>query len=171
MEKYELDGEIYYYKDGKWVDGSFLAVPTVIMRKLNKLIVNSDEYKMKTAKELIEIINNAKGTDNLQLAGQALEDALDKANINQIRMILPRLSSWFRKQGESRKAIQVSKDYTEKYGKKVYSSALFTSIAAAYCDIDDYETAKKFADLAFNYNGGFSSLELSSVYGRIEKES
>ena len=135
--------------------------------ELNKLIVNSDDFKMMSAEELMRIIDGAKGSDNLFLAGKALEDALDKANSREIRTILPRLSSFLRKQGNPQKAIDVCKEYCSKHGKDVWSGPLFTSIAAAYCDIEDYDTAKKFADRAFAISGARTSGELSSVYGRI----
>ena len=168
MEKYTLDGESYYYKNGKWLDSHFVSVPMSMMQKLNKLILDSDDYRMKSAEELMEIIDNSKGSENLQLAGRALEDALDKANSVEVRKILPRLTSFLRKMGDSQRAIQICKDYTAQYGKAVYSSPLFTSIAAAYCDIGDFTTAKKFADRAFAFDGKGSG-ELSSVYGRIHK--
>lgn len=53
--------------------------------------------------------------------------------------------------------------------EKVWSAALFTSIAAAYCDIDNYETARKFANLARSISGMESSPELISVYKRIKQ--
>ena len=169
MEKYELDGQIYYYKNGKWLDSHFVTAPLDIVPKLNKLIVDNDEYKMMSADELMKIIDGSKGSGNLLLAGKALEDALDKANSTQVKAILPRLSSFLRKQGNPQKAIDLCKEYCDKYGRDVWSSALFTSIAAAYADLTDYETAKKFADRAFAYTGGKGSGELSSVYGRIHK--
>ena len=50
------------------------------------------------------------------------------------------------------------------------SAPLYTSVAAAYCDIHDYLSAKKYADKAFAIGGGKAAGELSSVYGRIRKE-
>ena len=103
------------------------------------------------------------------MAAKGLENALEKANISEVRRILPRLTSLLRKRGQPEKAIEICETYTQLYNKPVYSSPLFTSIAAAYCDIGDYTTAKKFADRAFAFDGKGSG-ELSSVYQRIKKE-
>lgn len=167
MEKYEYRGETYYYKDGKWLDSHFLAAPLNIVPDLNRLIVGNDDYKMMSAAELMKIIDGSKGSGNLLLAGRALEDALDKANTAEVKAILPRFTSYLRKQGNPRKAIDLCREYCDKYGRDVWSNALFTSIAAAYADTADYVTAKKFADRAFAFSGGKGSGELSSVYGRI----
>ena len=45
---------------------------------------------------------------------------------------------------------------------------LFTSIAAAYCDIEDYETAREYANKAYAKFKGHSDEELFLVYKRIE---
>ena len=49
--------------------------------------------------------------------------------------------------------------------------ALLTSAAAAYCDLGDYDRAKKCCDRAFAQLNGKRNGELSAVYGRIKKES
>ena len=72
--------------------------------------------------------------------------------------------------GLPQKAIDTAKEYTDKYGSKIGSSALYASMAAAYCDLEEYKTAKYYADKAFAIQGGSISGELAGVYGRLKKE-
>ena len=60
--------------------------------------------------------------------------------------------------------------------KQLFSSclspALLTSLSAAYCDVGNYEMARKCANKAYAIQGGSLnySNELSLVYKRIKKE-
>ena len=75
-----MDGELFYYKNGKWLDSHFVAVPTTIMHKLNKLVLDSDDFKMKSAEELLDIILYYSGV----LQGLVAEE-------------LPRLLEWVKR--------------------------------------------------------------------------
>lgn len=169
MEEYYLDGEKYYCKNGKWLDACYRAVPLAIVSKLNQLMLKSTDFESKTLEELLKIIDSARESENIQLAAQALEAAIRKASVGEIRNLLPRLTSNYRKLGRPQTAIDISKSYTEEYKKKVWSPALFTSVAAAYCDLENYDTARKFANLARSISGAEASIELISVYKRIKE--
>ena len=56
--------------------------------------------------------------------------------------------------------------------KECVFCATLTSIAAAYCDLEEYEKARQFCDIAYAEQGGGTGIktELSLVYQRIEKE-
>lgn len=168
METYTLDGEKYYYKNGKWLNSSYMTVPTSLVSKLNKLLTADVDITEKSIDELIEIIDGAKNGNNIQLALKAAECAIDKANETELRKLLPRTTSIFRQIGQSQKAIDTAERLIEKYGKAVWSPALFTSIAAAYCDLDQLETARKYANRARALSGANSSVELMSVYSRLK---
>ena len=60
--------------------------------------------------------------------------------------------------------------YLEKYGKHVASPFLYTSLAAAYCDVSDFDNAKKYADKAYSYGRTENHSDLIAVYQRIKKE-
>lgn len=169
MDTYIYDGEKYYYKNGKWLTSTYTSAPLAIVSKLNQLLIKNEDLGGNNYDELITIIDGARMSDNYQLAAQALEVAIRIASEDDIRKLLPRLTSNYRKLGRSQTAIDISKAYTDQYGKKVWSAALFISIAAAYCDIDNYETARKFANLAQSISGMESSPELISVYKRIKQ--
>lgn len=169
MEKYFMDGEEYTYRNGKWLDSRYTIAPLAVANKLNQLLIKNTDFEAMSIEELLKIIDGSRKSDNIQLAAQVLETAIRKASVDEIRKLLPRLTSNYRKLGRPQTAIDISKIYTDEYKKKVWSPALFTSIAAAYCDIDDYEVARKFANLARSISGQEASVELVSVYKRIKE--
>lgn len=65
-------------------------------------------------------------------------------------------------------AIEFFNKITNEYDVANYSSALYTSIAAAYCDIDDYNNAIKYARRACAINTQEKPYELISVIKRIQ---
>ena len=168
MEAYTLNGEKYYYKNGKWLTSSYMTVPSALTSQLNKLLVKDVDISGKSVNELIDIIDGAKNGNNIQLALKAAECALKKAKTPEIRKLLPRTTSIYRHIGQSQKAIEVAEQYTRKYGKDVYTSALYTSIAAAYCDLEQLDMARKYANMALAFSGGNGSGELKSVYSRLK---
>lgn len=169
MESYYLEGEKYYYKNGKWFTSSMMAAPTGIVSKLNKLLVEDVDFSTQNMDELLKIIDGARGSENNYLASQALDAAIQKANPGELRKLLPRLTSNYRKVGRPQTAIDLAESYINNYGKHVESNALYTSLAAAYCDIDDFNIARKLANKARALSAGVSSPELISVYARIKK--
>ena len=170
MNEYYLEGKKYYYDNGRWLNSRWMIPSLAEMQKLNKLLVQ-DVSELGIDERMIQA-DGAKGSGNIDLAMRVLKESLAIAkrngNTNEIRSILPRLTSNYRIRNNPTRAIEVAKEYTSIYGKTVYSSALFTSVAAAYCDLRDYETAKKFADLSRGYSGKEASGELISVYARIK---
>ena len=169
MDKYELDGEKYYYKNGKWLTSSYMSVPTAMISRLNKLLVEKEDITEKTVEELIEILDGAKQSENTQLALRTAERAIDIANVSETRMLLPRLTSLYRQIGRPQKAVEIAEKYMELHKKDVWSPALFTSVAAAYCDLDQLELSRKYANRAKALLGNNSSPELISVYARLKK--
>lgn len=169
MEKYLLNGEEYTYRNGTWFDSRYTIAPLAIASKLNQLLINNTDFEAMSVEELLKIIDGSRKSDNIQLAAQVLEVAIRKASVDEIRNLLPRLTSNYRKLGRPQAAIDISKAYTDEYKKKVWSPALFTSVAAAYCDIEDYEMARKYANLARRISGEEASVELISVYKRIKE--
>lgn len=171
MEEYYLDGEQYFYKNGKWYTSSRMIAPQGVVAKLNKLLLEKEDFSKKTIEELINIIDDARKEEvgNYSLAAQALEAAIRKADSKALRTLLPRLCSNYRRQGKYQAAIDVIGNYINEYGAQIISPALYTSYAAAFCDIENYEKAKEYANKAHAMSKGESSPELISVYARIKK--
>ena len=170
MDKYYIDGEEYIFKNGKWLTSSFMIPPLAIVNKLNKMMQSSGNIEKMRMDELLEVVDNSRERENYRLAEQALERAMTIAKEDEIKIILPRLTSNYRKQGKPQEAIDVSEKYLSQYGTMLYSPMLFTSIAAAYCDLGDFVNARLNANRARSLSGSQSSVELISVYSRINKE-
>ena len=171
MDKYILDGEEYIYSNGRWLTSNYTSAPVGLLGKLNKLLASKEDLETKSFADLMEIADGAKKSNNNSLASKALNTALKNADAKQIHSLLPRLTSLYRMNGQPEKAIDISCEYMEKYGNTITSPALFTSLAAAYCDIGNYKETKYYADRAYAMENGKCSGELAGVYGRLKKES
>ena len=169
MKKVEYDGETYIYNNGKWLTSNYATAPLSIAGKLNAKLLSEENFEEKSVAELVEIIDNSRNDDNILLAAKLLEIAMDKGTLEEVRHLLPRLTSNYRKQGNSRKAIDTAKEYIDHHGKDIITAPLLTSVAAAYCDEEDYERARAFANRAYAMSGGNGSPELMGVYGRIKQ--
>lgn len=175
MEKYNYNGETYYYNDGRWMTSKFVTAPAGVLGALNALRMKDVDLSKLSVSELIAMTDGARmGDSNIHLAMQAIYTALDKANMSELRVLLPRGTSNYRKLGQSRKAIEFAENAIEKYGKSVYSPVLFTSLAAACADVAENDNdaellkrAKYYADRANGMSGGKASIELKSVYARL----
>ena len=159
----------YKRVNGKWIDKNNMVV-THLQRTLDNLFAKQQPKENLSVEGLIAEGDRYKGAGTTHLAIQYYEKAMETNTVDIYRYILPRLTSCYRIQGQAKKAIEVFELAKGKLGNRLLSSPLCTSIAAAYCDICDYETAKKYADKAYAIGGGKASGELASVYGRIRKE-
>ena len=171
MDVYIMDGQKYYYDKGRWLTSSYMIAPTELTSRLNMLLIEKVDLSSKSMDELFKILDGAKHGYNTQYAVKVAEKALEKAEeVSEIKSLLPRLTSLYRQVGNPQKAIDIAKEYTDMFNRRVWSQALLTSIAAAYCDQEEYDTAKKFADIARSTYGGSISPELMSVYERLKRE-
>ncbi len=172
MQKIEVDGQTYYYINDNFVDESFLVVPDNVKKKLIPKVFESVDYKNLSPEDLMLLIKKAKRVCAYAYVIKVATFGLDK-NIDDawwaIR-VLPILTSSLREMGKPENAIEVAKHYTSLI--RCSSPQLCTSLASAYCDIGDYERAKKFADRAYAMQGGGQGYknELTLVYKRIDKE-
>lgn len=168
MQKFELDGEVYIYNNGKWLTSGYMSAPVGMLGQLNALLAQDEDFTSKSETELISIIDNAKQNNNNHLAIKAAEEAMKRHKMSVDRQVLPRLTSLYRESGNPHKAIELYEKSCAKYEMSLQSPALFTSLAAAYCDMGEIETARKFANRAKAMARGVSSQELINVYSRIK---
>lgn len=178
MNKYptvEIDGEIYRFINGQWVDSMFLKPPREILVKIIRKFYKVDRLSEYPIEELREQLLYCKN-EGLFVEAVAFADELQSryevgtrggADVSGLRWILPVRTSLFRIMGNPVGAIKIYKDIQSRFGDVASSGALYTSVAAAYCDVDEYEIALKFCNKARAL--GERSLELSAVYERIKK--
>lgn len=168
-EEYILDGKTYYFMHGKWVDSHFVCVSKEETYKLNSMRTKRIDFENISKSELIKMAQDMKDGEDYIYSKKLFEKILEKeTDTVVIRNIISRYTSILRKVGQPREAIQVAEKYIGRYGKYVYSPTLFTSLAAAYCDIGDAAEARKKANIAMSMNAGKAGIELQSVYKRIK---
>ncbi len=168
-EEVIYEGKKYKRVNGKWVDKNYMVV-THLQKVLDSLLFQQKSIEKMTTEELIAEADKYKDAGTVHLAIKYYEIALETHTVKVHKYVLPKLTSCYRTQGQPEKAIELFEHARTQYGQGLISAPLCTSIAAAYCDIHDYVSAKRFADTAFAIDGGKASGELSSVYGRIRKE-
>ncbi len=173
MQYYEIDGEKYYLIKGKIYDSSFLEPDKMTLEKVAPIVLReaygADNMEWE---DTLQYIKTAKACEQYAAGIKACITGLQKFGQNEyfVDMTLPILTSMYRLIGKPQLAIDAAEEYVRKLDVS-YSVALLTSVAAAYCDLGDYASAKKFADLAYATQGGGKGekTELSLVYARIRK--
>lgn len=169
MESYEYNGEKYYFKKGKWLKSDYTVAPISVVNSLNKLLMENEDFETKTVDEIIKLLDGAKMSGNTGFALKLAEESLEKATLSEARALLPRITSLYRIKNRPERAVELGEHYIRVYESKIWSPSLFTSLAAAYCDLNKLEEARKYANRARAISGNNSTIELMSVYSRLKK--
>ncbi len=169
MESYEFNGEKYYFNKGKWLKSDYTVAPIGVINSLNMLLMEREEFKTKTVDEIIQMLDGAKMSGNTGFALKMAEESMEKATLSEARALLPRITSLYRIKNRPERAVEVGEHYIRIYESEIWSPSLFTSLAAAYCDLNELEKARKYANRARAISGNNSSIELMSVYSRLKK--
>lgn len=172
MEKFEFEGNIYIYHNNQYYDEHFIALCKNDLLKVMAARAEKINYKLFSESELLDLIKNYKKNELYEIAKKISEYGMEKYYYNDkfIRSVLPIFTSCCRKLNMPNEAIRKSNLYLK---ASTCSPALNTSLAAAYCDIGDYNNAKKHAGLAYAklanlpYN---EKIEIANVYARIKAE-
>lgn len=168
----EYQGKIYTRNNSKWIDRDNLVVPTYLQSILNALTFeeNIDDMSYKASKSEGD---KCKAGESYGLAIKYYEIALKKAvSSMQASVVLPRITSCYRKINQPRKVIQLLSEMKMLYGEGIINEALLTSVAAAYCDLGEPENAIKCCRWAYKVlrtNTNKTSLELANVFIRAKK--
>ena len=175
MDVLELDGQRYTRRGKKWADEDGMVACYIIQDKLNRLFNETLDYNAMPFDELLKTGDQYKETHSLGLAVRCYRVAFEKADMYGIKLILPRLTSCFRQMGRPQDAIEVLTEAAGRFGSCVMSVPLYTSAAAAYCDMGQYRLARKACNRAFVLSkvlskDGRIDGELKAVFGRIRKE-
>ena len=170
FKQIEVDGVTYYYDGKNFLDEYFIILEGPILKKVAEVYFCGVDYKKLDAEILFLYIKKLKSFGLNHRAKQVIEYALEKYDTEEfLYRILPIYTSCCREMGLAREAIiRVENDYPH----IEYSVALCTSLAAAYCDIKEYDKAIRYARIAYAKQGGGQGYktELSLVFMRIKKE-
>jgi len=170
--KVTYNDEDYYFSNGKWLTSGNMMAPMGIVPQLNKLLTASESQNNgeKSFEEYKELVDKTKDAENYQLAYMYAKEAIKTLPSWDVQLMLPRFTSICRLLNKPEEAIQVAEEHISKYKKDIESPMLFTSVAAAYCDIGDYVRAKEYANKAYSQKGK-GDVELMLVYKRIDAKS
>ncbi len=174
VESVVIDGEEYRKINGHWVDSTYCIPPQRILVEIYKALVDvTDLTKYSDGfleKYLAELKTNGLYMESLTIIKYLLPKYEKDKNIRGLRYILPVYTSCLRLSGNPKSAVQAFNRARELFGREIISTMLATSVAAAYCDLEEFEKAQKFCNMAYalqdRTQGGRD--ELSLVYKRIE---
>ena len=170
MDTIEYNGQIYTRRHSKWLDSGNLAVCEALQKTLNYRYLETVDISSYSLEELLAEGDKFNSSSSYQNAIRFYEKALADCDEETHNYILPRITSCYRKCNMPRKVIDLFADTKSKYGSGFLNTALLTSVAAAYCDLKEYENALKCCKWAYRKHGKMSSY-LRRVLERIKKES
>ena len=171
MDKLEYNGEVYTRTQAQWTDSRHMVVHQALQRELNKIFSENIDYSSYTIEDLIREGDKFKKSSSYSDAIIFYEHAVDRCDLETMKLILPRISSCYRKCNMPRKTIELFSRVKGEYGTDFITPVLLTSVAAAYCDLKEYENALKCCNWAYKNFGGRASINLKNVYARIKSES
>lgn len=171
MKQIHYNGKMYHF-DGKYFfDEFFIILSGEELNNVSRAYFNTIQYETLNSEDLFKTIKQMKSCGLYYETKKAIEFAIDKkSNDTQLLYgILPIYTSCCREAHQPKDAIIFAEKFLPICGG---SSATYTSLAAAYCDIGDYENAKKCARRAYAKQGGGQgyNTEVSLVFKRIAKE-
>ena len=170
MDKIEYQGEVYTRRGSKWVDTRNFVAYEGLQKILNAIYIKNLDSTSYSVEELVKEGDRLKESSSYLTAIDFYEKALADCDEVTHQYILPRVTSCYRKVNMPRKVIELFSDTKSKYGSDFITPVLLTSVAAAYCDLQEYENALKCCKWAYKTFGEFSP-NLSNVWARIKKES
>ena len=172
MQEIIFNGEKYFFNNGRLYDESFLEVPTAVSETILAQYFNNIDYTQMEEKEFVEHLKNLKRANANNKCLKVIEYGLGKfsASTDYYKTVFPIITSCYRNIGKPEKAIAFWMENKEIF-KNCLSVPLLTSLAAAYCDVGQYEIALKCAQKAYAMQGGSKNYatELSNVFHRINK--
>lgn len=169
MTKFEFEDETYYINGESVYDSHFIAISADVAVRVIGAYFETIDYKNMSEDELVDFVRYIYKLKAYYLCDRVFKYGFEKfGKYDFARRLASTMTSVYRNVGQPKKAIEFAKDYLGE--DDFYSIPLLTSLAAAYCDINEPLTAKKYCDEAYSLQGGGVGYmnELSLVYKRIE---
>jgi tetratricopeptide (TPR) repeat protein len=169
IKKIEYEDEIYYITKEHIVDGSFTVVSEELSKKIADKYFAQFNYKELDKEELLNYIKDTKQFKCYVISLEACRYFSVKYSDH--FAILSIETSLLRLLNKPNEAIELAERFL-RISKNYGSIPLLTSLATAYCDVENYIKAKQYCDYAFAKQGGSVGYtnELSLVYLRVKKE-
>lgn len=167
MDQIQFEGQTYYRSGKMWADSRNIVVCDELQNELNAAFIQTLDLQKFTTWDLIRLADQCKVSASVFTAIQLYERILSSNDPTDFKVVLPRLTSCYRIQGQPKKAIELAISASKRFGSNILEPITLTSVAAAYCDLEDWNRAKKCADRAYAKCSGKAAPELRSVYERI----
>ena len=170
MEYYEYEGKSYFKTEYGWFTKDGQKVPSALAEKLKRTffgVTLTRPLEDYTLEELIEEGDRYKSMEEYHTAILFYDKAFHFPDIEHKKYVIPRLTSCYRSAHMPQKAIDLFA-FIEKYYPKFADHVLLTSVAAAYCDLADYETALRFCERAEALLPYGANDAIEAVRGRIQ---
>ena len=171
MAELIYNGKKYTRNNSKWVDSDSMVVHETLQIELNKLYLETIDFSSYSINDLIKEGDKFKASFTYDRAIVFYEKAVELCDEETLKRILPRITSCYRHEKRPKKAIELFSYAKGKYGEDFITPILLTSVAAAYCDLQEYENALRCCRWAYKRFGGDFDPNLSNVFARIKKES
>lgn len=171
MESIAYNEELYYFLNGAIYDSSYIAIPLEESKPILTKYFNEKEYHLMDVDEFIKTVNSMKSAELYELCLETINKAfsLFNNNVHFYRTVFPIITSCYRLMNMPKKAIDF---WAERHNEFSYckSPALYTSLGAAYCDLNDVPRARKCADIAKSKSMNITDREeIKFLYARIKK--
>ena len=171
MDRIEYNGRAYTRNNSKWLDRDNMVVHETLQIILNQMFLKTLDLSSYRLYDLISEGDKFKESYTYDYAIAFYERAIELCDEETLKYILPRITSCYRHEKRPGKAIELFTEAKGKYGEEFITPVLLTSVAAAYCDLREYENAMRCCKWAYKRYGGDCDPSLSNVYARIKKES
>jgi len=174
FESIEFEGEKYIKIHNQWLDSSFLVPPMNILRKIIEYEIQQIDINSLGIEQLKKYIDGSKKSECfdicLRLTDRLIYSAMFIKDIKTIKYYISVKCSCLRKLTRPIEVIEFCKEMKYDYSDDILDIATLTSLAAAYCDIEDWTKAKQTCNFAYKKQSGGVGYanELSMVYKRIE---
>ena len=174
VKKIFYDNQTYYFNKGKVLDEHFLQVTPAEATPILYEYYGEIDYRKLNESELIDFLKEIKDAELNTLCLTISLDCLNRNSEYLDSYIYPIISSCYRLMGKPQKSIDFYNAHrTEEICSR--SPAMLTSLAAAYCDLKNYESSLYYARRAYailkNAPQAEVSDEIKNVFGRLRSES
>lgn len=168
----EIDGETYRFHNSRWVDQMYCVAEGPALNKIyDHLIRTANQYPYDTVFEYARMMKDTEHYSHASKLIDYLIEHRDQSSLGSnstLLRLVPMKTSCLRALHKPKEAIEFFNEIIKKHDTLTYSSALYTSIAAAYCDIEDHNHALQYARIACGLNTQDKPFELLNLIKRLK---
>lgn len=169
MDKIEYNGKVYVRYSARWCDSSDFAVPEALQRTLDHMWSGNCRTEDMTADELADVGDRLREGKSYSTAVKYYNRACEADfTAERVAELLPRIASCYIGSRRSERAIELFSDTSRRLGRQIMTAELLMVAAEAYCELGEYDKARKCCNRAYAKLGGHATDELSAVYRRID---